>query len=137
MRTFAHSLFMRIAEPRVIRILQFVIYIVMGLFGISALTQPPSRFEAILNVYLVYSFGGFITLGALLGAVAVLPGIWWLERAGLISLTTGMAMYAVVATALGYSVVGVLIAVVLGLTFAQRWLEIRSFQLAPREPKEE
>lgn len=133
---FAHSLFMKIAEPRVIRLMQFGIYICMIIAGTGVLSQPPSAFKYVVGSALVYVFGGFITLGAIFGAIAVLPGIWWLERVGIIALTTAMLMYAVIIIALGSSTVGVVVSVAFALTFAQRWLEIRRYQLAPLVPRE-
>lgn len=130
---FAHSLFMRIAEPRVIRIMQFGIYLCMASAGFGVLTNTPATFENVIGLTMVYVFGGFISVGSVLGAIAVLPGIWWLERVGILALTTGMAMYAVVVVALNGSPVGLAMAVAFGLSFIQRWMEIRRFQLAPRE----
>ena len=130
---FAHSLFMRIAEPRVIRIMQFGVYICLVLSGYGILSQPPSSFESVVGLSLVYVFGGFITAGSILGGVAVLPGIWWLERVGILALTTGLAMYVVFVISLGSSPVGVAISIAFILTFAQRWTEIKGSQLAPRE----
>lgn len=130
---FARSMFMRIAEPRVIRIMQLGIYLCMTFAGIGVLVSPPAAFAGVLGTGLVYVLGGFISLGAILGAAAVLPGIWWLERVGILSLATGMMMYAVAIIALSASPVAVVVPVAFALTFIQRWAEIRRFQLAPRE----
>lgn len=127
------GLFMKIAEPRVIRVMHFGIYISMMLSGIGTIFHPPSRFQTILGEELLFVFGLFVFLGAFAAAIAVLPGIWWLERVGIIMLTTSMSMYVVTITALGLSVVSISVAVALTLTFAQRWVEIRGAQLAPRE----
>lgn len=129
----ATAWFSKIAEPRIIRLMQFGVYLCMIFAGIRVVTQPPKAFEFVLGNVLVLVFGGFILIGALFGAVAVLPGIWWLERAGLIALATGMTIYAVVITSLGASPMGVVVAVAFALTFVQRFLEIRGSQLAPRE----
>lgn len=80
---------------------------------------------------LITVFGAFILLGGILGALAVLPGIWWLERAGILALGTGLAMYSVVAVTLGISPIGFLTGLAFIGTFVQRWMEIRKFQLAP------
>lgn len=125
--------FTKIAEPRVIRLMQFGVYLCMIWSGWGVLSHPPRGFEFVLGQFLVYMFGGFIFIGAIFGAVAVLPGIWWLERAGIIALSTGMAIYAIVIIALGASITGVAVAIAFALTFIQRWLEIRGSQLAPRE----
>jgi len=133
-RFFGHSLYMKIAEPRVIRIMQFGVYLCMIVSGFGVISKPPTSFENVLGLSLVYVFGGFVFIGALFGAVAVLPGIWWLERVGIIALTTAMSMYSVVIITLGTSPIGIAICIAFALTFAQRWMEIRRFQLAPKEP---
>jgi hypothetical protein len=124
--------FMLIAEPRVIRSVQFVIYVCMAFAGAFVLTTPPTSFRGVLGQGLVTIFGLFVGGGALLGSIAVLPGIWWLERAGIIALSTGLAMYCIIAFTLGTSLVGTLVCIAFGLTFVQRWMEIRKFQLAPK-----
>lgn len=125
-------LYMRIAEPRIIRLMQFGIYICMIIAGSSVLYHPPEKFEGAIGVTMVYIFGGFMTIGALLGAIAVLPGFWWLERVGILSLITGLAIYVVIIMALNSSGMGLIISAAFALTFAQRWQEIKRFQLAPR-----
>jgi hypothetical protein len=124
--------FLLIAEPRVVRLVQFGIYLCMIFAGHSVLTTPPSSFESVLGLTLINVFGGFVTIGGILAAIAVLPGIWWLERAGILALMTGMAMYSVIIITLGVSPVGLAVAVAFVLTFVQRWMEIRRFQLAPK-----
>lgn len=130
---FAHSLFMRIAEPRVIRVMQFGVYASLLVTGISMFIEPPHIFRSVVGLILVYVFGGFVTLGATLGLIAVLPGIWWLERVGIIALCTGLAMYIVISTSIAVSFVGFSLSMALLITFIQRWAEIKGAQLAPRE----
>ena len=124
---------MRIAEPRVIRLMQFSVYISIGFAGIGVLTHPPQKFETAIGVVLVYVFGTFVTAGAVLGVVAVLPGIWWLERVAILALSTGLSMYVVTAMALNSTPVVYAISIALIITFLQRWLEIKGAQLAHRE----
>jgi hypothetical protein len=129
-----HFLFLKVAEPRVIRIMHFVIYISMMFAGGGVIYDPPKALQSVLGHILIYVFGGFVLFGALLSATAVLSGIWWLERVGIIMLATSMTMYVVVIFALGSSVVAVSVAVALSLSFFQRWVEIKDAQLAPRAP---
>lgn len=125
--------FLKIAEPRFIRVTQFVIYLSILYAGINILLQPPGSFESVVFLWQVYMFGSFLAVGALLGAIAVLPGIWWLERSGIIALWCGLGMYFVLGQALGSSSVGVGITIAMIVTFIQRWREIRGAQLAPKE----
>lgn len=130
---YAHFLFMKIAEPRVTRLLHFGIYICLLLAGIGVMITPPPAFQYIIGHILVYVFGGFIFIGGALSSFAVLPGIWWLERVGLVALSTGMFMYLVILTGLNPSPVSLSVSVAFILTFILRWLEIKDSQLAPRE----
>jgi hypothetical protein len=130
---FLHLMFMKIAEPRVIRLIQFGIYVCMMVAGVGITLHPPSNLQGVLGYSLVYLFSGFVATGALFGAVAVLPGIWWLERVGIIMLTTSLAMYVVVIISLGASLVAVAVALALTLAFGQRWVEIKGALLSPRE----
>lgn len=125
---------MRIPEPRIIRLMQFGVYVSMCITGFGLLFRPPASFESIVGLPLVYVFAGFITLGAVLGAVAVLPGIWWLERTAIIALCTGLAMYIVMLIPVAISPVGTFVSLALILTFLQRWSEIKGAQLAPKDP---
>lgn len=129
-----HFLFMKVAEPRVIRIMHFGVYVCMMVSGVGVMLSPPAGLKSVLGHVLIYVFGGFVFTGALMSAIAVLPGIWWLERVGIIMLTTSMSMYVVVIFALGASVVAITVAIALTFSFAQRWVEIKGAQLAPRDP---
>jgi hypothetical protein len=128
----ARDMYLKIAEPRFIRILQFAVYICMLVAGIGIMAQPPHAFKSILGLTLVYIMASFLTFGALAGAVAVLPGVWWLERAGLLALATAMLCYMILILALGTSPMGIAIAIAFASTFVQRYLEIRGPQLAPK-----
>lgn len=124
--------FLLIAEPRVRRLLQFTVYICLGIGGYLLVTIPPGKFQSILGFGLVLTFGIFVLVGAILGAVAVLPGIWWLERAGIVALTVGLFIFMVLVVALGASAISFIFGAVLALMFVIRYMEIRPFALAPK-----
>jgi hypothetical protein len=130
------SAYMKIAEPRVIRIIQFFIYSLLFVAGILVLINPPRSLEAAAGgqIYVV-GFGLMLMIGALSSGVAVLPGIWWLERAGLVLLGFGLLIYLVMAIKLQSSPMGIVVCMILTLSFVQRWLEIKGAQLAPLLPK--
>lgn len=130
------SAYMKIAEPRVIRIIQFFIYSLLFIAGILVLINPPHSLEAAAGgqIYIT-GFGLMLIVGALSSGVAVLPGIWWLERAGLVLLGFGLLIYLVMAIRLHSSAMGIVICLILTLSFVQRWLEIKGAQLAPLLPK--
>ncbi|QFG08706.1 hypothetical protein PBI_INGRID_31 [Arthrobacter phage Ingrid] len=135
-RAGVHSVYMKIAEPRVIRIIQFFIYMLLLLVGGLLLSKVPANLErAAGGLGFVVAMAIMIALGALCAGIAVLPGIWWLERSGLVLLTFGLLIYIVMIDQLNSSPMGVTICLILILSFVQRWLEIKGAQLAPLLPK--
>ncbi len=122
-----------IAEPRVQRVIQFGIYLWLFVSGLLTLCLPPVNITDSIGLILTYVFGSFIFFGALAGGIAVLPGIWWLERVGVILLFTALMMYVVVAIVWGLSPIGVALIIAFAICFVQRWFEIRGAQLAPKK----
>lgn len=127
------ALFLKIAEPRVIRLMLFGVYVLSFWAGVAMLINLPSQFVRVLGDNLVFTFGVFIILGSFASALAVLPGIWWLERVGIILLMTSVFIYAIILSFLDASPVAVAFILGLALCFAVRWVEIKGAQLAPRE----
>jgi hypothetical protein len=127
------ALFMKIAEPRVIRILLFAVYGLTLWGGLVILGSTPEQYVRVIGATLAYVFGSFIVIGSLMSGIAVLPGIWWLERVGIILLATSAAIYAVLLIYLNSSFVPVAFTLALAVSFGMRWVEIRGAQLAPRE----
>lgn len=128
-----YRLFMKIAEPRVVRLVHFGIYIAFMVAGISIINYPPSSFQDAIGDTLMDILGAFIFLGATFGALAVLPGIWWLERTGILALGTGMAMSIVVTISVHAPAFVIALPIAFIMTYILRWIEIRRYQLAPRE----
>lgn len=124
-------LFLKIEEPRVVRLLHFVIYVSMAIIGSVYLSNPPHPYEGVLGQILAIILGALVLLGGLLGAFAVLPGIWWVERLGVISLMTGLTMYLVVTLSVQASPINVGLAWAVIVSLIIRWLHIRDFQYAP------
>lgn len=126
--------YLKIAEPRVKRLIYFAIYILLGLIGGASAFAPNAKIEALLGgMGLIYFYGGLIIAGALLCLVSVLPGIWMFERAGLVGLGTGIIMYTITLVLLGASIAITLIPTILILVFVIRWLDIKDYMLAPRK----
>lgn len=125
--------FLRIAEPRGIRLMQFGVYTFIFVAGLGVLLDPPDNFRSSIGLALVYLLASFITIGPLFGMIAVLPGIWWLERVGLIAMGTGVSMYIALIVSMNASLVNIGISSAFLLTFIQRWTEIKGAQLAPKE----
>lgn len=129
-----YFVYMKIAEPRIIRLLQFGVYVCMLLAGTLILIRAPHTLQGMSSGMFIPVLGGFLVLGGLCSGVAVLPGIWWLERAGLMLLGFGLLMYMVIVLWLNSSPIGVSMSIAFIITFIQRWLDIKGSQLAPLVP---
>jgi hypothetical protein len=129
-----YGVYQKIAEPRVKRLIYFVIYILLGTIGGASAFTPNVRIQELLGgMGLIYFFGGLIIAGAFLCLFSVLPGIWVFERAGLVGLGTGIVMYTITLVCLGASLAITLIPSILILVFVLRWLDIKDYLLAPRK----
>lgn len=123
-----YRLFLKIAEPRVVRLGFFAAYICMTIGGATVFIHPPRSFQNIEIYWLTLNWvlAAFLLLGGILSSVAVLPGIWWLERTGLAAMITAMLLFSIFASG-AYGSITIAIAILLAL----RWREIRRYQLAP------
>lgn len=131
---FVYHVYMMIAEPRVRRLIYFVIYACLAVAGTGVFFNPPRYLAGTANGYFwIFTFGGFIVVGSLLALVAVLPGIWWLERAALVAIMTGIGLYAIILLFFGASFLVTLLPLIIVLICTLRLLDIKEFLLAPRE----
>jgi hypothetical protein len=108
------------------------VYISLAIGGFDVVVIPPEKFQDNLGFGLVLAFGLFVLVGAVLGSIAVLPGIWWLERAAIIALSIGLFSFMVLVIALGASAISFFFGVVLTLMFVIRYLDIKPADLAPK-----
>lgn len=124
-------LFLKIEEPRLLRILQFFLYGTMIIIGSLYLISRHMQVASLLGATLATTLGVLVVLGGILGGIAVLPGIWWVERLGIICLWTGLGIYIVVGLSIYVSLLGVGLAWALVFALAIRWVQIKDFQFAP------
>lgn len=131
-----YKLYLLIKEPRMRRIIYFVIYILLAIAsGVSLLLTTPRSFEnAVGGAFLISLCGWLIVIGSLVCAVSILPGIWMFERAGLVAIGAGMAMYTItLVLVFGATIFVAVVPTIFVLFFSLRWLDIWEFLLAPRE----
>jgi len=129
---FFTSQFLRIEEPRIVRIFHFAIYVTLFIGGLFYINEPQGAvYEALGDGIISMSLGLSVVLGGLLGAIAVLPGIWWVERLGIISSASGLLMFLFAFMSVSASQIGAAIIIALVLTLFLRWLEVRKYQRAP------
>ena len=126
------ALLRKIAEPRSESVGYFVVYALMATGGLLVLIEHPMLFVDVLGFNQTSWFGGFVLFGGMAGAVAALPGWYWLERVGLYSIATGLALYGVVTTNAGITATGLTFSFAFIGAFFIRWNRIRTRQTAPK-----
>ena len=94
-------LWLRIHEPRAVAVLHAVAYVAILVGGVWSLTHlPPTTTQDVGNVAMTLLVG-MLAAGSAIGAVAVLPGWWWLERYGVMLIMGALGAYVlIVATTL-------------------------------------
>lgn len=127
-----HKIYMKIAPPRLRRLIYLAIYTLLGIAAVANSFKPPSSIVNLLGgMALVYMFLGFVLVGALICMGTVLQGFWLIERIGLVSIGFGVVMYTIVLIALGASPFVTLIPTIMLLLLALRGLDISEYMTAP------
>lgn len=98
-------LFKQVAEPRVLRAAQSMVYLALLAAGINTMLSPPPEWLSAINHSGVQTFGWFLVVGGLLSLIGVLKGPkwWWAERAGICSLGFALFIRAILIATLGVS----------------------------------
>lgn len=86
----------RIREPKVIKAIMTISFLMTLTMGVSAIVSPPTSIEGEIGTLLTYMWGAFLVIGGSLGAASTLPGWWIIERIGILSCMIGLGIYAVV-----------------------------------------
>lgn len=84
---------LRITEPRIIAVVLFTQYVLFALAGTYAIFEPPTSIETELGVNAMAMLAGLLIFGGTIGAIAALPGTWWLERSAVLSIGLSSALY--------------------------------------------
>lgn len=92
----ARRLWLAIKEPRVLRLVFLVGYVVTLATGVAALLDPPRTVEGVLGPILSASWALFFVLGGAVGAATVLPGWWQVERYAVAAAMFGIGIFALV-----------------------------------------
>lgn len=82
-----------ISEPRHLKAFYFGVYLVTTVVGLVTVANPPSSIEWRLGTALTLFWAILIALGGICGAVAVLPGWWWVERSAIGLVLAGAGIY--------------------------------------------
>lgn len=131
------SAWLRIKEPRVLRVLFLLGYLVTLCMGVATLTNPPATIEGELGPILSVSWSLFWVVGGIAGAATVLPGWWQVERYAVAAAMFGIGIYGVVVGVLHFTSDGSRLTqlgalVVALLFFVIRLVLIRGHDFEPR-----
>lgn len=129
----------RITEPRVIALALFIQYIVFSATGAHAIFEPPTSIEGEVGQSAMAMLAGLLIFGGAIGAVAALPGIWWLERSAVLSIGLSALLYLVIVLYLHFNQPGnrlLQAAFVMSVLLHQvvRWVRIRDRSYRPEAP---
>lgn len=123
-------------EPRIVTAAQGVVWLAWLATGLAALIAPPMTIAHEIGPSLTILWSGLLLLGGILGLAGCLPGWWWVERAGILSATSGALVYLTVVLSLHASATGSrlvqagFILLAIG-SLGVRWLRIRGAQSDP------
>lgn len=132
------NLWLLVHEPRYLSVIYFGAYLVMAVAGTAVLLDPPRTIQAGLGASLVLVWSILLIFGGVLGALATLPGIWWLERPATIAcmcaiLVYGVAIFALPVTQYSSRVVSICFIIFALLAFAVRLVKIKHFAYDPEK----
>jgi len=136
-KSFAVHVWRGIQEPRIVTLIQTGIYLVTFAVGIDALLDPPVSVRGAIGPVLTTCWAVFLVLGGALGAVAAPPGVWWLERVGVMACMSGLLIYGAVLVALhvtspdGNRLPLAGVTLIATGSFLVRWFRIRRYAYDP------
>lgn len=135
---FFQRLWLRVQEPRKQSLVYFFVYLGVTVLGGALLADPPRSMAGTLGHTLVVVWAAMLLLGGTTGLFTVLPGWWWLERAGAILCGFAMLVYGVGMAALPVTQFSLRLAtlsfVLLGaLLFVARLLKTRHYAYDPEK----
>lgn len=91
----------RVPEPRLASVWASVTYACIACAGLAAMIISPVAQPGTLAGLMTLYWAGLLVLGGTAGAVAVLPGLFWLERVSIVTAGAGLFIFLV---ALGLAV---------------------------------
>lgn len=125
-----------VADPKSVSLWAATAWTTITLGGIFAFGSPPTSIATELGPWITTAWAVLFILGGALAIIGALPGWWYVERAGIIILTTGLAVYGSVVWTLHFTtpgnraVQGSIVLALIALSFA-RYTRIRGATLDP------
>lgn len=130
------ALWLKIQEPRVVTIVQTLVYMLCAVGGISTIVDPPSSIEGAFGSGVIFAWGIFALIGGLMGAYAAPGGKWLIEKPAIIACITAIGFYAGIIltmqlTSSGNRLVQLVFVLIGLLHFIARYARIRPYSYEP------
>lgn len=128
----------RVTEPRHLKTVYAVAYLVAISLGLIALIAPPQSIRGELGPVLTVAWGIFALVGGLGGVLTVFPGWWFAERLSIVLIWLALGLYMLVVVILQFSGsegnrwAQMTVFPLAALLFYVRWYLIRHYSFEPR-----
>lgn len=96
----------RINEPRTISVLYFVSYLVFTAAGVNALVTPPNSIQGEIGATAMTMLASLLVVGGVIGSIAALPGMYWLERFAVGAVASSALIYLLIIVTLHFTSTG-------------------------------
>lgn len=130
------SLWNRIQEPRLVSVVQTLIYVLCFFGGLSTLTDPPRSIEGAFGNGITLAWGLFALIGGFMGVYAAPTGKWLIEKPAIIACGTAIILYAGIVINLHFTSTGnripQIVFILIGLLhFINRYWRIKPYSYEP------
>lgn len=85
----------KVPEPRWASVWQSVTYGAVAVGGAAGIIDPPTSIATQVSVWMMTYWAFLLAFGGAAGAVAVMPGLFWLERFAIVACGFGFVIYVV------------------------------------------
>ncbi|WP_334121850.1 OpgC domain-containing protein [Glutamicibacter sp.] len=130
------SLWIRIQEPRLVSVVQTLIYALCFTGGLVTILDPPRSIEGAFGNGVTLAWGLFALIGGAMGAYSAPTGKWLIEKPAIIACATAITLYAGILVSLHITETGnripQLVFVLIGLLhFVNRYWRIKPYSYEP------
>lgn len=130
------NLWLRIQEPRIVSIVQTMVYALCFIGGLVTIIDPPTSIKGAFGYGATLAWGLFALVGGAMGMYAAPTGRWLVEKPAIIACGTAIVLYAGILLTLQFVEAGnrlpQLVFVLIGLLhFVARYWRIKPYSYEP------
>jgi hypothetical protein len=123
--------FYLIDEPRFKRLLFLVIYLLFIAAGVFVIARSGSDAARLIGFPALLALACAFLIGGGVGAVAIWPGLWWLEKVAFVPLVGALIIRAALLTEIGITPVAAIIYIIGALLLFGRLMDIWKYDGPP------